>query len=64
MTRRLTTRSTGWDTKRRLSERGRVDELATEVGEPGRNPKTGIYKLTESIVPRKISQQPTERGRR
>ena len=27
----------------------RVDELAESAGEPGRNPTTGVYKLTELI---------------
>ena len=28
-----------------------LDKLAESVGEPGRNPTTGIYELTEKIVP-------------
>jgi hypothetical protein len=42
----------------------RLDERAAEVGEPGRNPTTGIYKLTETIVPRENVQKPNEHGRR
>jgi hypothetical protein len=28
---------------------GQMDELAESAGEPGRNPTTGVYKLTELI---------------
>ena len=41
----------------KAAERARkLDELAAKVGEPGRNPTTGVYKLTETIVPRKIGR--------
>ena len=34
-------------------ERARkLDELADASGKPGGNPTTGVYELTESIVPR------------
>ena len=29
----------------------KLDELAESVGEPGKNPTSGVYKLTESIAP-------------
>lgn len=45
-------------------ERARkLDVLAEEVGEPGRNPTTGAYKLTETIVPPKQKKKPKKSGR-
>lgn len=34
-----------------------LDALAADVGEPGRNPTTGVYRLTESIVPRQENKK-------
>ena len=40
-------------------ERARkLDELAGVVGEPGKNPTTSVYKLTEMIAPLKIEHKP------
>lgn len=30
---------------------GSLDQLAESMGEPGRNPTTGVYRLTERIIP-------------
>jgi len=34
-----------------------LDNLAERVGEPGRNPTTGVYKLTRRIVPPKLKKK-------
>ncbi len=36
----------------------KLDALAEEVGEPGRNPTTGVYNLTEAILPPKQKKKP------
>lgn len=33
-----------------------LDRLAESIGEPGRNPTTGVYKLTESIRPHRVDR--------
>ncbi len=37
--------------ERAVERARRLDKLATDVGEAGRNPTTGVYKLTEAIAP-------------
>lgn len=36
----------------------RLDELAEQTGEPGKNPTTGVYKLTEIIIPPRPKVEP------
>jgi RloB-like protein len=39
--------------ERAVERATRLDKLATDVGKAGRNPTTGVYKLTETIAPPK-----------
>jgi hypothetical protein len=37
--------------ERAVQRAKRLDRLAEDIGEPGRNPTTNVYELTETIIP-------------
>jgi RloB-like protein len=49
--------------ERAVTRARKLDELAAVIGEPGRNPTTGVYKLTETIVPPQKLTMPKKRSR-
>src|SRR5262249_31336287 len=52
----------GYDT---AVERARkLDELAVSMGKPGMNPTTGVYNLTEIIIPPRPKEEPRKVVRR
>ncbi len=46
------------DYERAVERAKKLDTLAAQVGEPGRNPTTNVYELTESILKDEVVEEP------